>query len=1041
MGTACYSHQTRKQHLNDIRFGQQNLVFRMVISGIKVKNIQQQSAYVIVKVNEHVHKTTMIRYTKNPHWPQSFAFDLHIDPQSMHTQFFTLQILDDSDKVHYRIKYTIYEIASGPQHHDILFSNKSSIIFDIKVAQRLHFKINTKNIRCILEQQLGDIAYSFLLKIKSQENESQSAISPKYMNPTYSSNDDLPYKYQHIKGGSQRHVSTKKALEAKNEILWEFRTEDSPSMEFDIFADDFQITTFVFLLYANKQTKQEEYKRIGSTYISFNKFFYDNTAQIAQTDTLLIQEAQLNEQLISDGTYIGNWAGIFIIKSNQYVSQSSGVKTETGVVNQSTLLLKKAKSKNNTNKEVDWLIGLQIKVETLSQIMRDKKIKDSEKIKNDILSTLAENHNIKYQSVDDMLHSQSVQIKLWKYLLEQSTKQETEMVKEICFTVLSELIYRDDMDLDHLSIDTQVERIHNAQLFLTLMIKIMPLCLQRVVDTSCSNKEHDFFVKFAVLSYFRIPQFKQALFSDIDNISIHKFYELAFKNEKGQQLKKELESLKLDMPNKEIVHFYYPFVIQWVNFVQSKFGLNVNWQNIQGYDEIVQLLLSNIQLKNYKFIEASCAIINNSMLLSKFIHIVFNQTRVYDAIQVFNTLNIVDIWLQKVNQNYHALPTNFDYSFFFKGIKLILNGDHAVSISKSLQILYNNFHLITTEPKKELCDFLFSTDLFFKIFMHWSPLVRNTFIHLLIYRIQHRHRSLQSGFEKIRDINKELQYAFFKDYSQKERDQLINDMIYLKYSYIIQIIRKIYQQFQLYNGGKQYVQKVIQERSLKAKLIRKKAKEKKEQQLLVEKQNDQDSTTLKNSSRKSELPEISFQSQVSKAQSAVGFAERPNNSMKSLDDDNHQNKVEDEQVPDNTPIDSEFYQSFSSFIDLNKILLEVEQEQENEENRRRLPKKLDKKCLSPKNITKQQDMKILTRKFPELEFESSGLKASNLKYLQIAYQEYTIVQKEYLKWINQMKGNQRNFNQFDQVKDHQVPLLIIRVPKDESNQEAPQSDD
>lgn len=30
-------------------------------------------------------------------------------------------------------------------------------------------------------------------------------------------------------------------------------------------------------------------------------------------------------------------------------------------------------------------------------------------------------------------------------------------------------------------------------------------------------------------------------------------------------------------------------------------------------------------------------------------------------------------------------------------------------------------------------------------------------------------------------------------------------------------------------------------------------------------------------------------------------------------------------------------------------------------------------------------MKILTRKFPELEFETSGLKASNLKYLSIAY--------------------------------------------------------
>lgn len=65
MGTACYS--SRKHYLNDIKFGQQNLVFKVVISGIKVRNIQQQSAYVVVKVNEHIFKTTIIRYTKNPH--------------------------------------------------------------------------------------------------------------------------------------------------------------------------------------------------------------------------------------------------------------------------------------------------------------------------------------------------------------------------------------------------------------------------------------------------------------------------------------------------------------------------------------------------------------------------------------------------------------------------------------------------------------------------------------------------------------------------------------------------------------------------------------------------------------------------------------------------------------------------------------------------------------------------------------------------------------------------------------------------------------
>lgn len=42
-------------------------------------------------------------------------------------------------------------------------------------------------------------------------------------------------------------------------------------------------------------------------------------------------------------------------------------------------------------------------------------------------------------------------------------------------------------------------------------------------------------------------------------------------------------------------------------------------------------------------------------------------------------------------------------------------------------------------------------------------------------------------------------------------------------------------------------------------------------------------------------------------------------------------------------------------------------------------------------------MKILTRKFPDMEFEASGLKTSNLKYLPSAYSEYQTIQKEYLR--------------------------------------------
>ncbi|CAD8214146.1 unnamed protein product [Paramecium octaurelia] len=107
MGTACYSYQTKKQQLNDIRFRQQILMFRMEISGLKVK---------IFNMNEHLYKTTMIRYTKNPHWPITFTFYLHMDPQSMQTTFFKLQILDDSDKVHYKI----IQYMKLPVDHNIM---------------------------------------------------------------------------------------------------------------------------------------------------------------------------------------------------------------------------------------------------------------------------------------------------------------------------------------------------------------------------------------------------------------------------------------------------------------------------------------------------------------------------------------------------------------------------------------------------------------------------------------------------------------------------------------------------------------------------------------------------------------------------------------------------------------------------------------------------------------------------------------------------------------------------------------------------------
>lgn len=117
----------------------------------------------------------------------------------------------------------------------------------------------TKYITVSLFEQLAEVAYSFKLKIKTHELEKNSDLSPNYVNPTYLKDDQEDsqyYKYgQKSVVNSMKHVSTKKALEAKKDLSWEFKVEESPQLEFDIYTTDFSTTTIIFLLYAKKSNK------------------------------------------------------------------------------------------------------------------------------------------------------------------------------------------------------------------------------------------------------------------------------------------------------------------------------------------------------------------------------------------------------------------------------------------------------------------------------------------------------------------------------------------------------------------------------------------------------------------------------------------------------------------------------------------------------------------------------------------------------------------------------------------------------------------
>lgn len=71
-------------------------------------------------------------------------------------------------------------------------------------------------------------------------------------------------------------------------------------------------------------------------------------------------------------------------------------------------------------------------------------------------------------------------------------------------------------------------------MYVQILIRTIPLCLCKIVEPSCSDKEREFFIKFAVLAYYRLPNFRAHIFQ-VHRISKEEeqFYQWVYSNEKG----------------------------------------------------------------------------------------------------------------------------------------------------------------------------------------------------------------------------------------------------------------------------------------------------------------------------------------------------------------------------------------------------------------------------------------------------------------------------------------------------------------------------
>jgi hypothetical protein len=124
----------------------------------------------------------------------------------------------------------------------------------------------------------------------------------------------------------------------------------------------------------------------------------------------------------------------------------------------------------------------------------------------------------------------------------------------------------------------------------------------------------------------------------------------------------------------------------------------------------------------------------NEKLLNKLVTIVFEKTNMYDCATVIKCIQLLDGYLGFLSTSKKSFPTTFNFTYFFAGIKHILDSDHCFAVSKCLLMLYNHFNLLSLDCRRDIT-FLLLGKIFFKMFLNWSYNVRVIFQHFVMFRI------------------------------------------------------------------------------------------------------------------------------------------------------------------------------------------------------------------------------------------------------------------------------------------------------------------
>lgn len=135
-----------------------------------------------------------------------------------------------------------------------------------------------------------------------------------------------------------------------------------------------------------------------------------------------------------------------------------------------------------------------------------------------------------------------------------------------------------------------------------------------------------------------------------------------------------------------------------------------------------------------QFKQCSVKLISNEKLLNSFVLFLFPKTCLYETHCVIKCLELINSYFEVIYEQKKKMPNDFNFNYFYTGIKCIFESNHSYLLIKTLGMMYKFYGIFSSEFKRSFQNFIFGKD-FNTIFLHWCGKVRKMFYLLLEFKI------------------------------------------------------------------------------------------------------------------------------------------------------------------------------------------------------------------------------------------------------------------------------------------------------------------